>query len=67
MSLVEIGTLTLCEIVGDFGYQQFANNGGLLFNPNSSGFQYFTCKWCMGWCKCNYRITCSNVFFKRIF
>lgn len=30
MSLVEIGTLTLYEIVGDFGYQYFANNGGIV-------------------------------------
>lgn len=29
MSLVDIGTLTLCEIIGDFGYQYFANQGGL--------------------------------------
>ena len=29
MSLVDIGTLSLVEIVGDFGLKQFANHGGL--------------------------------------
>jgi multidrug transporter EmrE-like cation transporter len=39
MSLVEIGTLTLCEIVGDFGYQYFANNGGIVsFAVGTSGY-----------------------------
>jgi multidrug transporter EmrE-like cation transporter len=39
MSLVEIGTLTLCEIVGDFGYQYFANNGGTIpFIIGTSGY-----------------------------
>jgi len=39
MSLVEIGTLTLCEIVGDFGYQQFANHGGIMpFMIGTSGY-----------------------------
>ena len=39
MSLVEIGTLTLFEIVGDFGYQYFANNGGMVsFAIGTSGY-----------------------------
>ena len=28
MSLVDIGVLCVAEIVGDFGFQQFANKGG---------------------------------------
>ena len=39
MSLVTIGTLTLFEIIGDFGYKYFANNGGLLsFAIGTSGY-----------------------------
>jgi hypothetical protein len=39
MSLVSIGTLTLFEIIGDFGYKYFANNGGLLpFAIGTSGY-----------------------------
>ena len=39
MSLVDIGTLTLCEIIGDFGYQEFANKGGLLsFTTGTLGY-----------------------------
>jgi multidrug transporter EmrE-like cation transporter len=29
MSYVDIGGIVLTEIVGDFGYKKFANNGGL--------------------------------------
>jgi len=29
MSLVDIGVLCLAEIVGDFGFQKFANKGGI--------------------------------------
>lgn len=29
MSLVDIGILCVAEIVGDFGFQQFANKGGM--------------------------------------
>lgn len=39
MSLVDIGTLTLCEIIGDFGYQYFANEGGIApFLIGTSGY-----------------------------
>ena len=39
MSLVDIGTLTLCEIVGDFGFQYFANGGGILpFTIGTTGY-----------------------------
>lgn len=30
MSFVDIGALTLFEIVGDFGFQKFANGGGII-------------------------------------
>lgn len=30
MSLVEVTALTLSEIVGDFGFKQFANQGGII-------------------------------------
>lgn len=29
MSYQDIGLLTLAEIIGDFGYKEFANNGGI--------------------------------------
>ena len=29
MSLVDIGVVCVAEIVGDFGFQKFANNGGM--------------------------------------
>ena len=29
MSLVDIGFLSVAEIVGDFGFHQFANTGGI--------------------------------------
>jgi multidrug transporter EmrE-like cation transporter len=39
MSFVDIGALTICEIVGDFGYQYFANEGGILpFTVGTSGY-----------------------------
>ena len=39
MSFIDIGTLTVCEIVGDFGYQYFANGGGILpFAIGTSGY-----------------------------
>ena len=30
MSLVEVTALSLAEIVGDFGFKQFANQGGII-------------------------------------
>ena len=30
MSLVQIGILSLVEIVGDFGFKQYANHGGII-------------------------------------
>uniref|UniRef100_A0A6C0JHI0 EamA domain-containing protein n=1 Tax=viral metagenome TaxID=1070528 RepID=A0A6C0JHI0_9ZZZZ len=39
MSFIDIGTLTVCEIVGDFGYQYFANGGGIIpFAVGTSGY-----------------------------
>jgi len=39
MSFIDIGGLTICEIVGDFGYQYFANSGGILpFAIGTSGY-----------------------------
>ena len=39
MSFIDIGALTVCEIVGDFGYQYFANSGGILpFAVGTSGY-----------------------------
>jgi multidrug transporter EmrE-like cation transporter len=39
MSFLDIGTLTICEIVGDFGYQYFANNGGFFpFAIGTTGY-----------------------------
>jgi multidrug transporter EmrE-like cation transporter len=39
MSLIDIGSLTICEIVGDFGYKYFANGGGILpFAIGTSGY-----------------------------
>ena len=29
MSLLEIFSLSISEIIGDFGFKEFANNGGL--------------------------------------
>jgi len=29
MSYLDIGLLTIAEIIGDFGYKDFANNGGI--------------------------------------
>lgn len=39
MSYLDIGLLTLTEIVGDFGYKEFANKGGLLnFATGTTGY-----------------------------
>ena len=39
MSLPQIIGLTLAEIVGDFGYKQFANNGGITsFAVGTAGY-----------------------------
>ena len=39
MSFVDIGALTLCEIVGDFGFKYFANEGGILpFACGTTGY-----------------------------
>lgn len=39
MSFIDIGTLTICEIVGDFGYQYFANGGGIVpFAVGTTGY-----------------------------
>uniref|UniRef100_A0A6C0DID5 EamA domain-containing protein n=1 Tax=viral metagenome TaxID=1070528 RepID=A0A6C0DID5_9ZZZZ len=39
MSFVDIGILSICEIVGDFGYQFYANGGGILpFSIGTLGY-----------------------------
>ena len=39
MSYVDIGALCLAEIVGDFGFKEFANNGGIRnFTTGSIGY-----------------------------
>lgn len=39
MSYFDIGLLTLAEIIGDFGYKEFANNGGVNnFITGTSGY-----------------------------
>ena len=39
MSYVDIGALCLAEIVGDFGFKEFANNGGIRnFSTGSIGY-----------------------------
>jgi hypothetical protein len=39
MSYVDIGALCLAEIVGDFGFKAFANNGGIRnFATGSVGY-----------------------------
>jgi multidrug transporter EmrE-like cation transporter len=39
MSFIDITSLTICEIVGDFGYQYFANGGGIMpFAIGTSGY-----------------------------
>ena len=39
MSYFDIGLLSLAEIVGDFGYKNFSNNGGITnFITGTSGY-----------------------------
>jgi len=39
MSYFDIGLLSLAEIVGDFGYKKFSNNGGITnFMTGTSGY-----------------------------
>ena len=67
MSLIEITALSLSEIIGDFAFKEFANNGGIAplligiggyllvmcFSYNfSSRFNNINGKWCMGWYEC---------------
>jgi multidrug transporter EmrE-like cation transporter len=46
MSYIDIGLLSLAEIVGDFGYKEFANKGGL-YNFSIGTFGYISVVYCL--------------------
>jgi hypothetical protein len=76
MSLIQIGLLSVIEIVGDFGLKQYANNGGIIpliigiigyigVVIMLTGIHNFNGKWCMGWNECFIRKHCSIFIFRR--